>query len=163
MNAKSSFASRSLAVSGILLRCASLVLPGLAFGQVPMYPASDTSTTLAAQHQRKTLQERLNELGATLQLTGGQTPLWRAYTDAALNQSRARKQWLQANPRSDVLTLPQRIDRRTAMLQQLQPGHQQMDIAMKQMYAALSPAQQLTLELEMAHHRRERGGPWSAG
>jgi hypothetical protein len=149
---------RSLAISGIVLRCATLVVPGLAWGQASEPPAGQANANLAAQHQHKTLQERLDALGANLQLSAAQAPLWQAYASAAVKQSQLRRQWMQANPRPAVLTLPQKIDRRMALSQQLQPGREQIDTALKQLYAALSPPQQLTLELAMAHgHGRHAG------
>ncbi len=62
-----------------------------------------------------------------------------------------------------MLTLPQKIDRRMAMSRQLQPARERADLAMKQAYAGLTPAQQLTLELAMAQGKGGHRSPWSAG
>jgi hypothetical protein len=163
MEPRRNFLPRSVAVAGIVLRCATLALPGVAIGQSAAPGAGLDNAALAAHHQRKTLQERLSALGTALQLNATQAALWQAYVDAAVQQSEARRQWQQANPRPAVLTLPQKIDRRMAMSRQLQPGRERADLAMKRVYAGLSPTQQLTLELALAHGRGGHRASWSAG
>jgi len=116
-----------------------------------------------AHAQRTSALHHLTATGAALQLTPTQAPLWQAYVTAVTNQRAARRQWMQEHPRPAVLTLPQKIDRREAMVAQLQPARLAADGAMKQLYAALSPGQQLVLELRMAHHGHGRAMGATAG
>ena len=152
MNTKQVFLSRASVLA------ASVVCAAAIFGSPVSFGQADPTTAPPAHHHR-TLEQRLADLKTALQITSDQESLWQAYVTAATNQAAAWKQWRMSNPPSPALTLPQRIDRRNAMMQQLQPGRQAVDAALKQLYAALSPSQQTTIEIFMAHskHRHGRG------
>ncbi len=153
-----SFVLRSSAFAGALVCAAGAVLPSISYGQADTAPGQEATTRAASYHHPRTLEQMLGELKVALQINSDQESLWQAYVTAATNQAAARKQWFQNNPPSAYLTLPQRIDRRAAMMQQLLSGRQAKDAALKQLYAALTPSQQLTLELSAAHMRHEHRG-----
>ena len=74
---------------------------------------------------------------AALQLQPNQQGAWEAYVSAVQAQHANLQAAQQSNPSSQTLTLPQRIDQREALSQQMQASRQSVDTALKQLYGSL--------------------------
>jgi hypothetical protein len=159
-SSSSRFSKLGATLGCALVLMAPALISGVAHAEVGTAESTAAGAGAGSGHHQQSLQQRLDTLQNTLQITSDQQGAWQAYTTAVTNQDAARKAWFAANPPSATLTLPQRLDRRASMQSVLQPGQQAVSAALKQLYAALSPAQQLTLELKMAHQHAAGHRHW---
>jgi len=118
---------------------------------------SISSAGTFAAGTKLTPEQRLDALQTALSLQPNQEAAWQSYKSAVVTARADRVAWRTNNPRTEGLTLPQRIDRRQAMMQALGPDRLAVDTALKQLYSTLTPQQQVVLEIHFARKRRH---PW---
>lgn len=159
------FTSRRLATAAII---AALAMPALA-QNATMVPAGEnnaTSTTAPQARQARDparMQERMQnrkaqhlaDLKTRLQITPAQEGAWSEFANTVQSHKRG-----QGMNRQDMtqLTTPERIDRmRTLRAERAAQADRHGD-ATKALYAALTPAQQKTMdEQTLRHHRKGYG------
>ena len=159
------FNPRRMATAAII---AALTLPALAqnVSTVPAGENNATSTTAPQARQARDparMQERMQnrkaqhlaDLKTRLQITPAQEGAWSEYANTVQSHK-----WGQSMNRQDMtqLTTPERIDRmRTLRAERAGQADRRGD-ATKSLYAALTPAQQKTMdEQTLRHHRNGHG------
>lgn len=159
------FTSRRLATAAII---AALAMPALAqnVSTVPAGENNATSTTAPQARQARDparMQERMQnrkaqhlaDLKTRLQITPAQEAAWSEFANTVQSHKRG-----QGMNRQDMtqLTTPERIDRmRTLRAERAAQADRRGD-ATKSLYAALTPAQQKTMdEQTLRHHRNGYG------
>ena len=156
------FTSRRLAAAAII---AALALPALAqnASTVPAGESNATSTTAPQARQARDparMQERMQQrmaqhladLKTRLQITPAQESAWTEFANTV--QSHKRTQGMNRQDMAQ-LTTPERIDRMRALRAERIAEADRHGDATKALYAALSPAQQKTMdEQTLRHHRK---------
>lgn len=156
------FTSRRLATAAII---AALALPALAqnASTVPAGESNATSTTAPQARQARDparMQERMQQrmaqhladLKTRLQITPAQEGVWTEFANTVQSHKRAP-----GMNRQDMaqLTTPERIDRMRALRAERAAEADRHGDATKALYAALTPAQQKTMdEQTLRHHRK---------
>lgn len=162
------FTSRRLTTAALI---AALALPVLAqnASTVPAGESNATSTTAPQARQARQardparMQERMQqrkaqhlaELKTQLQITPAQEAAWAAFANTVQSHK-----WAPGMNRQDMaqLTTPERIDRMRALRAERAAEADRHGDATKALYAALTPAQQKTMdEQTLRHHRKGNG------
>lgn len=105
-----------------------------------------------AQQRQGRMQQRFERLKADLKLSSQQEPQWQAFAQAAQQQmSAARAARAQVPP---SLTAPERMGQRIAYAEQRLAGLQQMQAALNDLYAVLTPEQRVIMDQRAARHYR---------
>ena len=91
--------------------------------------------------------KHLDKLKADLKLQPNQEGAWQAYT-AKLQEQGAKMKALhqQAGADAKTLTLPERLDQRTAFMKQRQADMEETNAALKALYASLTPEQRAIMD-----------------
>jgi hypothetical protein len=88
-----------------------------------------------------------------LKITDAQAPQWTAFADALrTNAGKLRQAMMQARGAQGPVTAPEQLERRIAMLSELQDAMQTMLAAAKPLYAALGDDQKKVADELMAEH-----------
>jgi len=96
---------------------------------------------------------------AELRITEAQTPQWNAFADAVRSGAKAMRDAMQrASTQRAVLTAPEQIDRRVALLTAALDAAKVTAGASKALYAALNPEQRKLADSFMSEHMRGMRG-----
>jgi len=102
-------------------------------------------------------QKRLGRLKAALQITPEQETQWSAFSAAVLQQMEQFKARHEAM-KNPAASAPERIDRQIEAMKQRLAGFEAMGQAAKDLYAALSPAQQQIADERLLNWPRKHAG-----
>jgi hypothetical protein len=102
-------------------------------------------------------QKRLGRLKAALQITPEQETQWSAFSTAVLQQMEQFKAAREAM-KNPAASAPERIDRQIETMKQRLAGFEAMGQAAKDLYAALSPAQQQIADERLLNWPRKHAG-----
>ena len=95
-------------------------------------------------------QQRMEQMHQRLGITAEQEPAWQAFTaqmDAQRERMQAHHEQMRAQwDADDALTMPERIQRRSAFMTERLAAMQEMSAALETLYAELTPEQQAQLD-----------------
>ena len=100
------------------------------------------------------MQKRLEKLKAKLQITSGQEAQWNAFSAAVMQQMQQFKAGRDAM-KNKTAKAPERIDAQIAAMKQRLASFETIGQSAKDLYAALSPAQQQIADQRLLrwHHK----------
>lgn len=162
MQLNRSIIAKSASAVGLVVCSAVILLTQTAYAQDASSQGSATTPPSAqgfrhGHHAHQTLDQRLSALKTKLQIQPGQEGAWQTYVTAVQTAQANQKALWQSNQSPESLPLPQRIDAREAMMQQMAANRQAMNAALKTLYGSLTTEQQTILDQRFAH--KGHGGP----
>ena len=104
-------------------------------------------------------EQRLADLKAKLQITGGQESQWQAF-EAKVKEQIANAQMAHQNPPQAVTAAPDKLARRAEFMKQRSAGLEAVAVALRDLYGILTPVQRETIDQHYAQlESRGRHGP----
>jgi protein CpxP len=98
------------------------------------------------------MQKHLDKLKADLKIQPSQEGAWQAYESKVQAQGAKMKVLhQQATTDTKTLTLPERLDQRTAFMKQREADMEDMNTSLKALYAVLTPEQRAIMDKDFAH------------
>ena len=97
--------------------------------------------------------KRLARFKQELKITGDQETAWTAYAEKTRNNVKDMRDQMQAAMKDPAQTAPERFDRHIELMKKRLVGFQNMDDALKSLYAALTPEQKSIADRHFARMR----------
>ncbi len=115
-----------------------------------------SSQTASRPHQDPVakVDQRLARLKEELRITGDQEQAWSAYAEKTRSNVKEMRDQMEAAMREPVETAPQRFDRHIELMKKRLVNFENMDQALKQLYAALTPEQKAIADRHFSRMRR---------
>lgn len=100
------------------------------------------------------MQKHLDKLKADLKIQPSQEGAWQAYT-AKLQEQGAKMKALhqQAGAGTQALTLPERLDQRSAFMKQRLADREETNTLLKALYTSLTPEQRVIMDQRFSHDK----------
>jgi Spy/CpxP family protein refolding chaperone len=127
----------------------SLIAPVYADEPVPSSGMTHPSPDPVAK-----VEKRLADLKGELKITPDQEAVWAAYAEKIRSNVKAIKDRMDAAMHDQPQTAPERFDRHIELMRARLASFENMDEALKQLYAALTPEQKAAADRHFAkmHH-----------
>ena len=100
-----------------------------------------------------TVDRRLARLKEELKITSDQEPAWRAYVEKTRSNVKDMRDQMQAAMKDPAQTAPERFDRHIELMKKRLVNFENMDDALKSLYAALTPEQKAIADRHFARMR----------
>ncbi len=97
--------------------------------------------------------KRLGRFKQELKITGDQEPAWTAYAEKTRSNVKDMRDQMQAAMKDPAQTAPERFDRHIELMKKRLVSFQNMDDALKSLYAALTPEQKSIADRHFARMR----------
>ncbi len=131
---------------------------GLLLGLSMVAPARADQTAAPATQARPDpvarVDQRLARLKEELKIAGNQESAWTAYAEKTRRNVKEMRDQMQAAMREPAATAPERFDRHIELMRKRLVNFENMDQALKELYAALTPEQRVILDRHFSRMRR---------
>ncbi len=127
---------------------------GLSMIAPPVY-ADEAAPAMTRAHPDPVamVDKRLARFKEELKITSDQEPVWTAYAEKTRSNVKDMRDQMQAAMRDPAQTAPERFDRHIELMKKRLANFENMDDALKGLYAALTPEQKAIADRHFARMR----------
>ena len=135
-----------------------IVILAALFGASLVAPVYADQAAAAVSHARpdpvSTVDRRLARFKEELKISSSQEPVWNAYAEKTRSNVKDIRDQMEAAMRDPAKTAPERFDRHIELMKKRLASFENMDDALKQLYAALTPEQKAIADRHFSrmHH-----------